>query len=451
MMSSCSLFGEGNSILTSYTPTPTPNPKGTPIKITASTPTPFQYLRTPAIEVPTNSLNALLEDYIPNTSGQVILVTVYNGTQKLYCVEAMESGWKVMFGPFECNIGRNGLGKEKEGDGKSPTGVYELGSAFGYGGAPEGSTWPWRETTQTDYWVEDSISQYYNLHVDIDEIIKDWEIAAKLYIPEYRRALEVLYNPDNIKGDGSAIFLHVWKNEETSTGGCTAMTDATIETVLKWLREDANALLLQIKYIDPLPDGFCYIKDYAPEVKFDIRFAGEDNILGRIANEYYAAVGISSIKLTKAIDKASQLLKDQNLRLLIYDSYRPQTTTNAIVDWLADDSDDDMKEYYYPNIDKEDMLDMFFESKSAYSRGSAVDLTIIDKNGLVLDMGTKYQFIDEKSNFNYTNLSDEQRNNRELLRDVMIQAGLTPNNTFWWSFYLENEPFSESYFDFYVQ
>lgn len=451
LFAGCSIFGNENSILTYYTPTPTPNKDVVPEYPQKTMPTSTQYYRAPAIDVPANSLNALLEGRIPETAGQAILVTVDNDVQKIYCVEAMEMGWKVVYGPFECNIGRNGLGKKKEGDGKSPEGIYELGSAFGYGGAPEGSNWSWRETQENDFWIEDSNSEYYNQFVNADNVAKDWKSAEKLYISKFRRALEVLYNKDNEKGLGSAIFLHIWINEKTKTGGCTVMEVSAIETVLKWLRPEARPVLLQTKYINPLPEGFCYIKDFAPEVKFDIRFAGTDNIFGRKTNEYYKAVGISTIEMTKAIDKATLLLKNQDLRLLVFDAYRPQTTINAIVDWLNDDTDDGMKQAYYPNMDKSEMIDMFFEPKSAYSRGSAVDVTIIDSNGYELDMGTNYQFIDEKSAFDYNDLTDEQFNNREILRDTMIQAGLKPNDTLWWSFYLEDEPFPNQYFDFYVQ
>ncbi len=451
LFSSCSVFKSDDNILTFYTPTPTPDLNATATPVVQNTQDTSPYFRAPAIDVPTNSLNALLEEYIPATSKQAILVTIYNGTQKLYCVEAKELGWRVVYGPFECNTGRGGIDKQKEGDGKSPIGVYELGSAFGFGGAPEGTTWPWRETVETDYWIEDSDSQYYNQYINLDQVEKDWRFAAKLKIPEYRRAIEVKYNDKNTPNLGSAIFLHIWTSETTSTGGCTSMADTTIDTVISWLQEDENPVLLQAKYVDPLPDGFCYIKDFAPEIKFDIRFAGEDNIFGRKANEYYQAVGISSIDMANALNKASLILKGQNLTLKVYDSYRPQTTVNAIVDWLVDDIDIAMKERYYPNTEKSEMLDMFFESKSAYSRGGAVDLTIIDENNNELDMGTVYQYIDEKSDYNYRNLTDEQRSNRKILRDAMLQVGLLPNDTFWWSFYLEDEPFANMYYDFYIE
>ncbi len=446
--SGCQLFGDDTNILTFYTPTPTPGVKESQDNTTAEPPIEHNRL---SVEVPTNSLNSLIKENIPTGTSQVVLVTVTEDGEQLYCLESMELGWKVVYGPFECNIGRNGMGKTKEGDGKTPEGVFELGSAFGQGEAPAGSTWPWRETSEYDFWVDDPNSKYYNQYVDAQSVQKDWKRAEKLLINKYRMAIEVGYNPENIPGLGSAIFLHIWGNENDTTGGCTSMEEATIKTLLKWLRPEAQPRLFQTTYISQLPIGFCYIKDFAPEVVYDIRLAGQDNILGRQFNEYYSPVGIASVEMAKRLDRASILLKQAGLKLLVYDSYRPQTAVNAIVDWIGDPLDLDMKETLYPNMDKSEMDNMFFVAQGPYSRGAAADVSIVDKSGRALDMGTQYQYIDESSEYGWKDLSDAQANNRELLRDIMIQSGLTPNDTFWWSFYIEDEPFADLYFDFYVQ
>ncbi len=447
LTSGCHLFGEDTNILTYYTPTPTPEIVANESKQAVQE----GYLPRLSIDIPVNSLNALIDENIPDATSQVILVTVTEDGEKIYCLESMDKGWKVVLGPYDCNIGRNGLGKQKEGDGKSPTGIFELGSAFGQGGAPEGSNWPWRETGENDFWVDDSKSEHYNQYVDLDSVEKDWRSAEKLFVGKYRLALEVKYNPENTKALGSGIFLHVWGGENVTTGGCTAMAESTMVTLLKWLRPEARPLLFQTKYINQLPEGFCYIKDYTPEVVYDIRFAGRNNFMGRPAIEYYTPVGVASIEMARKLDEASVLLKDQGLKLLVYDSYRPQTTVNNIVDWINDEKDDDMKNIFYPNMEKSEMIDMFFEANSPYPRGAAVDVSIVDYKGKELDMGTSYQYIDESSAFEYEDLTDAQLNNREILRDIMIQVGLTPNDTYWWSFFMEDEPYPDQSFDFYVQ
>ena len=447
--SGCHLLGEDTNILTFYTPTPTPDLSVQKQEVN------IQGLPAAAerlyVDIPPNSFNALLDENIPEGTSQVILVTVTEDSEKLYCFESMQNGWKAVYGPYECNIGRAGLGKTKEGDNKSPVGVFNLGTAFGQGGAPEGSNWPWIEIDENDYWVEDSNSAYYNSYVDIETTQKDWKKAEKLMIDKYRLALEVKYNPDNKPGIGSAIFLHVWGGENALTGGCTAMAEENLNTVLTWLRPEARPVFFQTDYIRQVPEGFCYIKDFAPDVELDIRFCGSNNILGKPAHEYYSPVGIASVRMAKRLDKASLLLEAQGLSLLVYDSYRPQTTVTEIVDWINDDADNIKKGALYPNMDKSQMIDMYFEAVSPYPRGGAADVSILDANGRELDMGTCYQYIDEKSAFGYEKLTDAQLNNRELLRDVMIQSGLTPNDTFWWSFYMEDEPFPDDTYDFYVQ
>ncbi len=447
LFAGCDIFGEGTSVLTYYTPTPKPE------NIQQQTETPLeQNMRERYfVDIPVNSLNALIDENIPEETSQVVLVTVTEDGEQLYCLESMDKAWKVVLGPFDCNIGRNGLGKLKEGDGKSPAGVYPIGTAFGQGGPPEGSAWPWRETDKDDYWVEDPNSIYYNQYANINDVEKDWNAAENLFIDPYKMAIEVEYNPENEKRLGSAIFMHIWLGEDVATGGCTSMSADSISQVLKWLRPEARPVLFQTEYISQLPNGFCYIIDYTPEIAFDIRFYSSENFMGRQALEYLSPIGIASIEMTRILDKASLLLKQQGLTLLVYDSYRPQTTVNEIVDWLNDETDIKAKSTYYPNMDKSEMIDMYFEAKSPYPRGAAVDVSILDAYGNELDMGTPFQYIDETSSFYYKDLTDKQYNNRELLRDVMIQVGLNPNDTFWWSFYLEDEPYPEQSFDFYIQ
>ncbi len=149
--------------------------------------------------IPENSLNALLnEQDIPDDSYQVILVVADDDVEKMYLMERYSNGlWQVAYGPFGAEIGRNGLGKTKEGDGKSPIGVFELGYAFGRYGAPSGTIWPWRDTVAGDLWIEDSNSKYYNLFVKEEEIEdKDWKNGSNLNISAYDRAIEVRYNEE---------------------------------------------------------------------------------------------------------------------------------------------------------------------------------------------------------------------------------------------------------------
>jgi D-alanyl-D-alanine dipeptidase len=315
---------------------------------------------------------------------------------------------------------------------------------------PRNMKWAWRETGDNDYWIEDNKSQYYNQYVNADNVKKDWKKATKLKSLQYKRALEIKYNPENDKELGSAIFLHIWKNSGTKTSGSTSTSNTSIDIVLRWLDPDKKPVIMQYGYKNPLPKGFCYIKDYAPEVMYDIKFASEDNILGKKCEKYEESIGISSVNIARALNNASRLLRDKGYRLVVYDAYRPTSTAKLLSDWLQDDKDNATKEKYYPNTDKKDIEDMFFDEKSIYSRGGAIDVCIVDRNGNELDMGTAYQFIDKKSAYEYKGLSEKQNKNRKLLHDTMVGVGLTQNETFWWSFFLRNEPFNDE-FDFSIK
>lgn len=167
--------------------------------------------------ISSNSLNGLLRGYdIPSETTQLILVAVDANDEKMYLMEKQDNGmWQVVYGPFEVQIGKNGLGKEAEGDGKTPEGLYELGYAFGEGEAPSGTTWPWRTTEDGDIWVEDSNSQYYNMFISEGSIEEpDWKNYSNLNIAAFNRAIEIRYNSDREAGAGSAIFLHIWISQK---------------------------------------------------------------------------------------------------------------------------------------------------------------------------------------------------------------------------------------------
>ena len=134
----------------------------------------------------------------------------------------------------ECFIGKNGLTKEKEeGDLKTPVGKFKLGIAFGIHPKEKIKIDPsfiYKEINKNLYWVDDINSVYYNQLVDITKVNKDWISAESLIenkIP-YEYAIEIKTNPSNIKGKGSAIFIHC-KNKNYTAGCISLPKDKMIE------------------------------------------------------------------------------------------------------------------------------------------------------------------------------------------------------------------------------
>ena len=96
--------------------------------------------------------------------------------------------------------------------------------------------------------------------------------------------------------------------------------------------------------------------------------------------------------------------------------------------WAKDLNDIEMKPYYYPTVDKSDLFKLgYIAEKSAHSRGAAVDLTIVNMiSGQELDMGSAFDFFGRVSHSEHTDgLTEEQINNRLILRKAMTENGFT--------------------------
>ena len=151
--------------------------------------------------------------------------------------------WReIASGP--CWTGRNGLGKTAEGDGKTPSGTYTMGMAFGNAPDP-GAAVPYLQTDESHYWVDDSASTYYNRLVSTREAERDWTSAEHIAsIPvEYAYAINIEYNPDCVPGLGSAIFLHCENGKATS--GCIAIEREDMVTVLQNMRHSTIIAITQ--------------------------------------------------------------------------------------------------------------------------------------------------------------------------------------------------------------
>ena len=136
----------------------------------------------------------------------------------------------------------------------------------------------------------------------------------------------------------------------------------------------------------------------------------------------------------------------------IFDAYRPQRAVDDFVLWAKNLSDTSMKKKYFPKVSKSLLFKQgYITSKSSHTRGSTVDLTLIDSAGKELDMGTPWDFFSPKSWPSNHAISKQAQRNRFLLKDVMQRHGFITYKYEWWHFTLKNEPFPETYFDFPIQ
>jgi hypothetical protein len=133
--------------------------------------------------------------------------------------------------------------RKREGDGRSPAGVFALGPSWGYAEATvAGARWPYTQADRRWVCVDDGASKWYGQIIDSDQVTKDWSSHEAMRRKDelYARVVEVGHNPTRTAGAGSCIFLHVWRKAGSPTVGCTAMPKARLEQVLTWLDPGAK-------------------------------------------------------------------------------------------------------------------------------------------------------------------------------------------------------------------
>ena len=187
------------------------------------------------------------------------------------------------------------------------------------------------------------------------------------------------------------------------------------------------------------------------DAAFDIRYYSPNNFTGNKIEGYKAPRAYMTKEALAALKVAADDLRAQGYRLLIWDSYRPQKAVDNFVKWINDENDAGDKSFY-PEIEKDSLLaGNYIMAKSGHSRGSTVDLTIIKKDGSFVDMGGTFDLFSEVSHPDYENLTDEQKHNRKILHDAMINAGFNGIDSEWWHFTLKDEPYKDTYFNFDVE
>ncbi len=223
----------------------------------------------------------------------------------------------------------------------------------------------------------------------------------------------------------------------------------------------------------PMPKHFRYLRDVDPSIVQEMRYFGSHNFLGRRVKGYEAAECILTNRAAQALKKVQKKLADKGLSLKVYDCYRPQRAVNDFIGWSKLDEDTTTKAEFYPTLKKSTLFKRgYIARRSAHSRGSTVDLTIIklppaeqphfsfaeqaacflEKAARYLDnsldFGTGYDCFHEKSHTRSPLIGEIARKNRSLLVKEMAAVGFENYSKEWWHFSLKNEPFQKTHFDF---
>ena len=188
---------------------------------------------------------------LPLQTRQALVVTACSRgpawSARVIVMEKHGETWQGVLGPFRAVAGRNGFalpGEKREGDGKTPSGIFAVEHAFGEAQAVS-TALAYRRIRDNDIWVDDPLSADYNRWT------KKGETGAlsfeEMKRPDalYRYGIVIGYNRNPVvKGLGSAIFLHVWQGCDVPTSGCVALAEKDVVAILARLDSSLAPLVL---------------------------------------------------------------------------------------------------------------------------------------------------------------------------------------------------------------
>jgi len=207
----------------------------------------------------------------------------------------------------------------------------------------------------------------------------------------------------------------------------------------------------------------------------DIRYHSEHNFVGRSIDGYLEPRCLLTMQAAQALRRAQTTARAGGYSLKVYDCYRPLRAGDDFKSWARIPDAQEMKAEFYPGIAKSDLFTLGYVSggKSAHSRGSTVDLTLVALPARTqrpfvpgealapctapadqrfpdntIDMGTGYDCFDPRSHTLDSRIPAHAKQNRLILRQLMTGAGFRNYANEWWHYSLVAEPYPDTYFDF---
>lgn len=176
-------------------------------------------------------------------TNQLIVVEVDGTNASLSMYEKVDGTW-IEYIETEAYIGKKGIGKVREGDGKTPIGEFQFTKAFGILENP-GTSLDYVQVDESYYWVDDEESVYYNQLASTDYVKMDWESAEHIceYEGVYNYVLAINYNENCVPGMGSAIFLHCTSQKMKNTSGCIAVSERDMIEILREIDKDCILII----------------------------------------------------------------------------------------------------------------------------------------------------------------------------------------------------------------
>ncbi|NLU78590.1 M15 family metallopeptidase [Micromonospora sp. HNM0581] len=219
--------------------------------------------------------------------------------------------------------------------------------------------------------------------------------------------------------------------------------------------------------------GFVVLSDVDDRILADIRYASADNFLGRRVDGYQEPLCLLTAPAAAALRRVQDAALAVGRSLKVYDCYRPQRATDDFLHWAGQPGQDAMKTAFYPRVPKAELVARgYLGAPSAHSRGSTVDLTLVDLPATEpdqrrpaepvvecvvatsqrpadnsVDMGTGFDCFDPLSHTDSEQVGPVAVENRRQLRRLMTDGGFVGYDREWWHFRYRDEPWPDTYFD----
>ena len=194
---------------------------------------------------------------------------------------------------------------------------------------------------------------------------------------------------------------------------------------------------------------FVVLADEIPDLQQEIRYYSAYNFVGARIDGYEEPVALLTREAAAALKNAAADFRAAGYVIKVYDAYRPQRAVNHFVRWVQDPNATSMKAYFYPLLGKDKLLHEYIATKSGHSRGSAIDMTVVNmKTGLILDTGEHFDYFGVRSHHDFTGVTPQQQANRAFIKKIMEKNGFNSLLEEWWHYSLKDEPFPHTYFDF---
>ncbi|MBA2403525.1 MAG: M15 family metallopeptidase [Bdellovibrionales bacterium] len=203
-----------------------------------------------------------------------------------------------------------------------------------------------------------------------------------------------------------------------------------------------------------IPPGFVSLADVCPTLKIEMSYSSADNFTGEVVAGYKAKKAYLAEAPAMALCLVQAEAQKLGLSLKIFDGYRPVKAVAFFQLWAQrPETNPHLKEMYYPGFTRLQLFDQgYIAKRSSHSRGSAVDLTLVETNtGKSLDMGSAFDYFHELSSTESPHVTEEQKRNRLILRSLMEEKGFKNFSQEWWHYSFKPEPYPDQYFDFDVE